>query len=130
MVVIAVEVNVKHVALRIVVAAAEPTRNLGGLPVVQPRPHVNRGIVVGDHHRRRFGGRAAFPGIGLDEATDALGVVPGGVVEPAVEHRWALDPDRRHGGRHTCAGVAQGGRVGGELNEECGRDHEHWRRPP
>src|SRR5439155_14963598 len=130
MVVVAVKVHVKHVALRIVVAAAEAARNLGRLRVVQPRTHVDGGIVVDDHHRRRFGGRCPFARIGLYEAAHAPGLAPGGVVEPAVEHGWALDPDGRHGGGHTSAGVVHGGGVGGYLNEECGRDHEHRRRPP
>src|SRR6266550_1536826 len=129
-VVVAVKVHVKHVALRIVVTAAETARNLGGLGVVQPRAQVDRGVVVHDHHRRRFDGRRPFLGIGLREAADAPGLLPRGVVEPAVEHGWALDPDSRHDGRRTSARMTQSGGIGGYLYEECGRDHQHRRQPP
>src|SRR5256885_1737185 len=129
-VVVAVKVHVKHVALRIVVTAAETARNLGGLGVVQPRAPGDRGVVVHGHHRRRFDGRRALPGNGPCGTADAPGLLPRGVVEPAVEHGWALDPDSRHDGRRTSARMTQSGGIGGYLYVECGRDHQHRRQPP
>ena len=89
-----IETELDDIARRKIVAPAEPRTDLGRDAGVAIDCHVKIAIVVCDPHDGAFARRLHVVGIFLDEVFDRDGIVPGFVVQPAIDPgSGAWDPE-------------------------------------
>ena len=108
MVAVGVQRHLEPVGVGQGVATAEVPDDELRVWVEAPDPQVQRPVVEQHPHRRTEVRRLAWRGEPLDETLEGLGVAPGGLVEPPVEHDWPRGPMRPHGPSSTSRRDPQG----------------------